>query len=203
MRNCSLLSLAFWASFALTAANAEPHPSQGLWTAVDRVPFPSSASPPTDYAAARLDLAAFLDRIGAEAPTVDLPLPDGSFARVVVRAQSPMAPEIAAAFPDLQNYVFRSLDGGVTGRLTMGPGGVYVSGRGENGLLRIAPIQTGNGVYYVSFFDCNRTDEIRAAVRTRPRWRRVAAALGGRDGVPLQHIPAPHHGMDRNVAALP
>jgi len=58
MRKCSLLSLAFWASFALTAANAEPHPSQGLWTAVDRVPFPSSASPPTDYAAARLDLAA-------------------------------------------------------------------------------------------------------------------------------------------------
>lgn len=199
-----VLSLCVLTSVAAIAARAEPQSEHGLWTIVDSVPFAPSASPPTDYAAARLDVAAFLDRIGAGEPRIELPLPDGSFIVVSVRALSPLASEISAAFPDLESYVFESLDGELAGRLTLGPGGVFVNGKGRNALLRIEPVQTSGGVFYVSFFDCNRVHEARLAARTGPRWRRMAAALrAGRDGVTLQHVAAPHDGMNGNVAALP
>lgn len=136
-----------------------------LWTPVQSVPFPAKASPPTEYAAARLDVGKLLSRIAAEGEPAEirLPLPDGSYTGVTVRARTAVSPEIAAAFPDLQSYSFRSADGRVSGQLSVGPGGVYFYGQAPNRLLRVEPVQTPDGVYYLSYFDCDRTETALAA----------------------------------------
>ena len=138
----------------------------GIWTAVEQVPFPERFSPPTEFAAARLDLLGLLSVLAA-APTTErpgasartyLPLPDGELMEVTVQQSSAVEPEIAALFPELQTFVFQStLELGISGRLAVGPGGLYVLGRGPNQMLRVEPVQTVEGVFYVSYFGRNRT----------------------------------------------
>ena len=136
-----------------------PESPDGYWSAVETVPFPVHVSPPTAYAAARLDVSSFLLKMrSAPAAPAHLPLPDGSFVQVTVRSDATVDPEIVAAFPDLHTFTFESADGKVRGRLRVGPGGIYVSGQAPNRLLRIEPVQTAQGVFYLSFFDCDRTD---------------------------------------------
>lgn len=146
-------------------------PVDGLWTAVQSVPFSSESSPPTAYAGARLDLADLLrrivDRSGQAA--MQLPLPDGAYSEILVRIEPSVAPEIAAVFPELESYRFESTDGKFTGRLAVGPGGVYFVGRGADRLLRVEPVQTARGVFYVSYFNRDRTDTALIAAKGSAR----------------------------------
>lgn len=163
-----LLLLTGLASAPSPVVAVGPGSPDGFWSAVEAVPFPRHASPPTAYAAARLDLQSFLMRMrGSSAVNAHLPLPDGTFARVTIRAGLAMGPELVAAFPDLQTFTFESEDSAISGRLTVGPGGIYVFGQAPNRLLRIEPVQTAQGVFYLSFFDCDRTDTIAAQLPRR------------------------------------
>jgi hypothetical protein len=156
-----------WTGAVLAQSSSSP---DGLWTIVDEVPFPERFQAPTSFSAATLDLAGFAAAV-AEAPRETpgplpastmtyLLLPDGTFTQIAVEQSPVLDPDSAAMHPEIQTYAFESLpDRAISGRLTVGPGGLYVFAQAPDRLLRVEPVQTDEGVFYLSYFDRDRTDD--------------------------------------------
>lgn len=111
------------AACATTPAHGMVVPDQSapIWRIVAAGPadVPMRAGIVAPYAILRFDKAAFdahLKDAGLEtdrtAPGVvfELPMPDGTFQRFRVKESPTLAPELAAAFPDIRTYAGQGLD---------------------------------------------------------------------------------------------
>lgn len=144
-------------------------PTDELWQVVDEIDFPDRVSPPTTFTGLTLDIAT-LKAILAEAPregsrpfsmdvVIPLPLPDGHFSEVAVVSTQLMEPALAAGFPEIKTYAVEgTVDRSITGHLVVGPGEIHAVVQTPGGLLRIDPVQTDEGTFYLSFLDRHRTD---------------------------------------------
>lgn len=164
-----LIALLLFASG--TTGQSPPSPPVSPWMPTGDIVFPPGYSPPRAFVGATLDLGrlesaladAPREQLGMTDPTVRIlvPLPDGAFSEVgVVRTQL-MEAALAAMFPAIRTYAFESLGGGphVAGHMAVGPGGVHVSAQTMDGLMRLEPVQTADGMMvYLSYLDRNRTD---------------------------------------------
>lgn len=140
-----------------------------LWQVVDEIKFPDRVSPPTTFTGLTLDivtLKAILEAAPREGSrpfrtdvVIPLPLPDGRFAEIAVVSTQLMEPALAIEFPEIKTYAFEgTVDRSISGHLAVGPGEIYAVAQTPNGLLRIDPIQTDEGTFYLSFLDRHRTD---------------------------------------------
>lgn len=104
-----------------TEQAAMPQPPAAIWRVVAAGPaeVPMRAGIAAPYAIVRFDKAAFdahMKGAGLEsdrtAPGVvlELPMPDGAFQRFRVKESPTLAPELAAAFPDIRTYAGQGLD---------------------------------------------------------------------------------------------
>ena len=85
-------------------------------------------------------------------------MPDGSFIEIAVRQSKLVDGEIAVMFPELQTFAFVAVtDRDITGRINVGPGGAFISAQAPDRLLRIEPVQTEDGAFYLSYYDRDRT----------------------------------------------
>lgn len=159
--------------FTLIAANQTPAqvpptpPSP--WTPAGDIAFPPDYSPPTAFVGLTLNFGALTaaledaprEQFGMVNPSVmiHLPLPDATFADVgVVRTQM-MEPGLAAMFPEIKTYAFESLSGPhVAGHIAVGPGRARVAAQTMEGLMYLEPVETPDGLVYLSYLDKNRTD---------------------------------------------
>ncbi len=169
----SLLALFLFVSSQAGTQSAPPGPPivspGGLWQLVETIPFPSGASPPTRFQGATLDLD-LLHSLLASAPpegtvprgsgvVISLLLPDGAFPQVSVASSSFLERTLQNQFPEIQTYAFRGvLDRAISGRLAVGPAMVYVLMGTSDGLLRLDPVVTDQGIFYTSYFDRDGTD---------------------------------------------
>ena len=168
----SVFLLPLLCGFAATAPVAQAgafSSPDGLWTPAEQVQLPQRFSPPTEFAASRLDLSGFLSALvaapsgttgpGGSPARVYLPLPNGELVEIAVKQSGEIERELAALFPELQTFEFESSpDRGISGSVAVGPGGVYVLAQGPNQMLRVEPVQTDEGVLYLSYFNRNRTE---------------------------------------------
>ena len=144
----------------------------GLWTEID--PSTIVGPPfrlPQKFKAYRLDLEA-MRRMLATAPLEDLrggaattrpvitlPLPDGTFAPTSVVESPTLGPVLASQFPTLKTYAVRgTADPGISGRLTSIPTEIQVLLLTAKGPVRITPLKTAAAMFYLSYFNEDRTD---------------------------------------------
>ena len=78
-------------------------------------------------------------------PQIQLPLPEGGVATVVVEPVSVMSPELAKKYPSIKT--FRLNHQGMTGRMDMTPQGVHVMLQTKEGSVFIDPVQGEQDVY--------------------------------------------------------
>jgi hypothetical protein len=152
-----LLCLAFVAS---TPALAESSWRDGLWRTL---PHAAQTDAPDVRAErylvlelnlealkARL-LAAPLERAPGARPSLELPLPDGSFARVAVAESPILAPELQQAFPELRTYLAQSTHADVAGRFDVTPVGLHAQLFTATGRVFIDPYRRGDTGRYVVY----------------------------------------------------
>ena len=170
-----LFSALFWANLT-TASSTRPRtlPQQeadvepDLWTDVavsDASPNGRQAQPPTLEAGQRL-LALNDDRLLAQLaqalpeftadpttnPLLELPLPDGTFARFRLYESSIIEPALAAKYPELKTYSGVNIDDPtMTARFDWSVHGFNATITTPNGVYIIEPLQEGDQVHHVSF----------------------------------------------------
>jgi hypothetical protein len=158
---------------ALSAVNcAAAHPTQSpdsptagrAWEVITdppRATAPACADLPADCAVVRLDKRVF-DAVLREAPretgsgaangvVVALPMPDGTLARFRVVESSIVAPELAAAFPDIRTYSGQGIDDTTaTTRFGWTGPAFHAVVLDSAGSVYIDPSMPGNTEYYVT-----------------------------------------------------
>jgi hypothetical protein len=83
---------------------------------------------------------------------VALPMPDGTFARFRVVESVMLAPELAAAFPDIRTYSGQGLDDPTaTTRFGWTAAGFHAVVIGSSGSVYIDPYTPGDVEHYISF----------------------------------------------------
>lgn len=147
-----------------TAPSALPAPSPaGAWQFVAERPNTNvRPAPDGPFAIVRFDQAAFRELL-RDAPlesgpggvsagvVVSLPLPDRTFARVRVVESPILAPELAAAFPDIKTYVGQGVDDKtVTVRLGWTQNGFHALLLGASGDIYIDPYTPGDLEYCIT-----------------------------------------------------
>ena len=94
-------------------------------------------------------------REGSATPStviVALPMPDGTFARFRVVESPMLAPELAAAFPDIRTYSGQGLDDPTaTTRFGWTEAGFHAVVIGISGSVYIDPYAAGDVEHYISF----------------------------------------------------
>lgn len=109
------------AGCAARRAEAVPAPQTPIWQVVTAGPAstPMREGVATPFAIVRFDKAAFdglMRGAGLESDpkasgvVITLPMPDGTFERFRVKESPTLAPELAAAFPDIKTYAGQGLD---------------------------------------------------------------------------------------------
>ncbi len=142
-----------------------------IWTIVEEPDLPSGYSPPSEFTATTLDwnvLQALLDQAPEEfsrVPTDDveisMPMPDGSFNNFRILRTEMMERTLVSAFPDIETYRFDSIGApNIGGHITTGMLKLYATGQSVDGMLRVDPLMTDNGMLFISYFDRNRTDRL-------------------------------------------
>lgn len=158
-------------SFSSNAFAQEPDTvsPDGVWEVLEDVDFPEGFIPPDNFVVSDLDIEK-LKTILAEAPAEQLetsipgvkiyiPRNDGSFSAVNVVNSPIMEPELANKFPEIKTYAFVGTGEEVfTGRFLVGPTGVFISAQTANGYFRVDPVETEEGLLYISFLDHERND---------------------------------------------
>ncbi len=150
--------------------------AQPLWSDVSEVslrPAPGTrVTTPSAYRLVRLDvpqMAARLEAAPVEARpgagvadgmTLQIPLPDGTFATVRVAEASVMAPELQAQYPDIRTYLAQG-EGIITGRLSLTPAGFRGMLFTPAGTVYLDPYARGDAehlvVYYSRDLEVDRT----------------------------------------------
>ncbi|HYI09387.1 MAG TPA: M12 family metallo-peptidase [Thermoanaerobaculia bacterium] len=146
--------------------------SETLWRDVAADAAPQSAERqrfPTAYRLLFLDTAAFRNfaqsapREGtdAAAPTLALPMPDGSFSRFALHESAIVDAALAARLPEVKTWRVQGIDEpAATGRLDWTPAGFHAFILSPAGNVYIDPYAKGGTDYYISYW---RRDYPRAA----------------------------------------
>ncbi|HEX3895147.1 MAG TPA: zinc-dependent metalloprotease family protein [Rudaea sp.] len=148
---------------AVLMASAISHASAATFQS--RIPDSASDTsalnaPLRSYRALTLDvnpLRAQLQRAPDEhsatpAVKLDLPMPDGTAQPFAVWRAQPMAPELAARYPQIRSYVARAIDHPeIEARLDDSPHGFSAMIRSPHGVTMVQPVQLGNVSRYISF----------------------------------------------------
>jgi hypothetical protein len=113
---------------------------------------------------------------GAAAIVLTLPMPDGSYARITVREDSILGPDLQAAYPDIKTYSGEGLDDPtMTAVLDQTVLGFHGQILGERGTVIVDPVDREAGVYmsfwkhdavpspFHCFVDGSDADPLRAA----------------------------------------
>ena len=151
-----------WLSTPLAAS------SDGIWQeALERTHAPAGQRDivPQKYRMVSLDWSA-LQKVLAQAPResavaaksspsiLNLPLPEGNYARFSVVEAPIMAPELAAKFPEIKTYLGQSLDDEATSvRFDTTPAGFHAMILSPYGRLFIDPYSRGDTAHYISYRD--------------------------------------------------
>ena len=171
-RTLQCASAALLAMTAVTGsawAQAPPPAPDGLWEVLDAVELAPRVRPPASFLALRLDedrLAELLADAPREVPgrvgsdvMISMPLPDGTFPLLGVADSPLMEAALAAEFPQLGSYALAGVEGSPTGRLTVGPAGVFALLHTAEGAVRVDPFPAADGTtVYLSYFHALRTD---------------------------------------------
>lgn len=146
----------------LICASSAPAMAGQFWS--DRAPDRAADTraldaPLAQYRALSLNLPALRDALaaapsdGAATPVhIDLPLPDGSLRTFAVWRATPMAPGLAARYPQISSFRAVAVDGApMTARLDDSPHGFSAFVRAPDGVVLVQPAVRGEGAAYVSF----------------------------------------------------
>ncbi len=141
--------------------------AQALWSDVSEAalrPAPGSrVTVPSAYRLVRLDvpqMAARLDAAPDEARpgagvvdgmTLQIPLPDGTFATVRIAESSVMAPELQAQYPEIRTYLAQG-EGSVSGRLSLTPAGFRGMLFTPAGTVYLDPYARGDAEHLVVYY---------------------------------------------------
>ncbi len=143
---------------AAGAGQAVTRPPDNVWQVAERPRGPEMRG---ESVVVRLNKAA-LDELLRDAPRegsgtpsaviVALPMPDGTFARFRVVESPMLAPELAAAFPDIRTYSGQGLDDPTaTTRFGWTAAGFHAVVIGISGSVYIDPYAAGDVEHYISF----------------------------------------------------
>lgn len=179
-----------------TTGQVLPPSAPSPWTPIGDVVFPPDYSPPTDFVALTLDFDALTtaletaprEQLGMVNPTVQIlvPLPDETFSHVGVVLTQMMERELRDMFPQIKTYAFENLTGPhVAGHMAIGPGRVRVAAQTMEGLMYLEPVETTQGLIYVSYLDKNRTDGLNDLTEPSDR------DLDHGETPPVPAVPAP------------
>ena len=143
---------------AAGAGQAVARPPDQVWQVAERPRGPEVRG---ESVIVRLNKAA-LDELLRHAPRegtgttggviVALPMPDGTFARFRVVESAMLAPELAAAFPEIRTYSGQGLDDPTaTTRFGWTQAGFHAVVIGSSGSVYIDPYAAGDVEHYISF----------------------------------------------------
>jgi len=143
---------------AAGAGQAVVRPPNNVWQVAEKPRGPEIRG---ESVIVRLNKAA-LDALLRDAPRessgttggviVALPMPDGTFARFRVVESSILAPELAAAFPEIRTYSGQGLDDPTaTTRFGWTTAGFHAVVIGISGSVYIDPYAAGDVEHYISF----------------------------------------------------
>lgn len=119
---------------------------------------------PEFFQAVTLDqqqLAAVLDNVPTESEVsvhdaqsiIELPMPDGSYARFQFVESPVMAPELAARYPEIRTYYGQGIDDpNAVVRFDSTPAGFHAQILSPNGAVYIDPINRGDTLNYASYY---------------------------------------------------
>ncbi|KRT53827.1 reprolysin-like metallopeptidase [endosymbiont of Ridgeia piscesae] len=149
--------------------------ASGIWS--ERLPdvaARSAAVPAFQYRSLQADRPALesllatapLEFTASEGAPLQLPLPDGSFARFSVEESPIMAPELARRYPEIRTYSVRGIDQPTaTGRLDLTPQGFHAMLDTPAGVIFIDPDDQGG---YRSYFKRDYVLAARGELSSRP-----------------------------------
>lgn len=160
------------------SAWAQVGSQDGVWTSLPEAPAAELAKEPwvrpMRYAAFTFDIAAARAALAeapmesapgvinnADAPTIDIPLPDGSFATFRVVESPIMEPGLAAKFPEIKSYAGEAVqDPSISMRFDVSPAGFRGIIHTPEGQVYIDPLTKDNYELYASYFrsDMPRTE---------------------------------------------
>ena len=143
---------------AAGAGQAVARPPDKVWQVAERPRGPEIRG---ESVIVRLNKAA-LDELLRDAPReggskpsaviIALPMPDGTFARFRVVESPMLAPELAAAFPEIRTYSGQGLDDPTaTTRFGWTQAGFHAIVIGSSGSVYIDPYAAGDVEHYISF----------------------------------------------------
>ena len=152
------LAVCSGACAAAGAGQAVVRPPNTVWQTAERPRGPEVRG---ESVIVRLNKAA-LDELLQHAPRegsgkastviVALPMPDGTFARFRVVESAMLAPELAAAFPEIRTYSGQGLDDPTaTTRFGWTQAGFHAVVIGSSGSVYIDPYAAGDVEHYISF----------------------------------------------------
>ncbi len=141
--------------------------SDGAWVSLDEMPSATAAAEPyirpNRFHAVQLNPAALTNalarapretavRAGAPPAVLELPLPDGGYARFHIAESPVMAPGLAKKFPEIRTYIGTGIDDpAATARLDWTPAGFHAQVRSPKGGFFIDPFTKGDIAHYASY----------------------------------------------------
>jgi subtilisin-like proprotein convertase family protein len=153
-----LIALALAFSLGQTPVGAAPSVSRdGVWHSFDQAPAEKANLPawvrPAKFRPARLNVPALRASLAKAPVEIELPMPDGTFARFHIEESPIMEPALAAKFPEIKTYSGRGLDDpSATIRCDITPAGFHAQILSPRGAVYIDPYSRGDDTFYASYY---------------------------------------------------